>query len=233
MIVISGASQNHYLTLHQFISHAVAKLNLLKHTLVIYDLGIRKEDWDKLLFKYKGSKIIWKKFDYSKYPPHFNIDVNSGEYAWKPALIWETHLENENDLLLWMDSGNIIKNDLSDLENIIKTNYIHSSVTMGDIKMWTHPQTIKLMKPKRLTDENRNGACMGFNGEIKWIKDLLKDFFTCACDKNIIAPHGSSRKNHRQDQAVFTILYYNYKDKYNFKSTNNMPGYSIHNDVVS
>jgi hypothetical protein len=64
-----------------------------------------------------------------------------------------------------------------------------------------------------------------------------------ACIKECIAPHGSSRENHRQDQAVFTVLYYNYHLAQLPKKDNmvvnrelfayligNYIGYSIHND---
>jgi hypothetical protein len=48
-------------------------------------------------------------------------------------------------------------------------------------------------------------------------------------DKNCIAPNGSNRQNHRQDQAVFSILFYKYLNTSSF--SNNYLGYTIHNDV--
>jgi hypothetical protein len=66
-------------------------------------------------------------------------------------------------------------------------------------------------------------------------KEFINEFYICAQDKNCIAPEGSSRKNHRQDQAVFTILFYKYLDdknvKYHTGDWNYHLGYSIHNDV--
>jgi len=51
-----------------------------------------------------------------------------------------------------------------------------------------------------------NGAFIGFNTLNPGAKQLLNDWAKCAKNKSCIAPTGSSRENHRQDQAVLTIL---------------------------
>ena len=135
-----------------------------------------------------------------------------------------------------MDSGNLILDDLKKLEYFLTENIIYSGVTSGDIKQWTYPQTINYLNCSWLNEENRNGACLGFNTNINFVKDFLLEFYNCAQTKECIFPDGSSRKNHRQDQAVFTILYYKFKNLYQFISYNNSNwknqiGYSIHNDI--
>jgi hypothetical protein len=171
------------------------------------------------------SHIIYKVFDYSQYPPYLNININAGEYAWKPVCLYDTCKElfcndnNDNNekkqvisdkVVMWMDSGNIINSKLDILYNYILKNGIYSNSSAGDIKKWSHPKTIKYMKcdEKLYTKQNKNAACMGYNYNYDWVKDFIKEFYTLALIKDCIAPEGSNRDNHRQDQAIFTILFY-------------------------
>ena len=234
MLIITGASNNHYFTMIQFINSFIN--NNINDNLIIYNLGIDNERWNELIKKYSNYNFIFKIFDYSKYPKWFDINVNAGEYAWKSAIIYESYIAFPDEIIIWMDSGNIINDNLINLKTFIEKNYIHSGVTSGNIKDWTHPDTIKLLKCDNINRQNRNGACIGFNTRCSWTKEFIELFYNCCLNKEIIAPIGSSRKNHRQDQAVFTILFYKYLEKYNFTnyqntSWNKFIGYSIHNDI--
>lgn len=236
MIIISGASNNHYFTLIQFINSVFTHINLNIHTLIIYNLDICEDKWKQLIIKYELKNIIFKVFDYTKYPSWFNININAGEYAWKPAIIYENYLLYPEETIIWMDAGNIVKNNLHCLEMFIKENGLHTGVSSGTIKQWTYIKTIEYMNPNNVDEVNRNGACMGFNFNIKWVKEFIEEFYNCCCDKNCIAPDGSSRQNHRQDQSVLTILFYKYLDKYKFTNYvnskwNELQGYTIHNDI--
>ena len=135
-----------------------------------------------------------------------------------------------------MDAGNLINNNLEPLENFIIQNHVYSAMSSGNIRQWTHPKTIEYLNCSNINEQNRNAACIGFNTKIYFVKSLLTEYYNCAQDKNCIAPEGSSRKNHRQDQSVFTILFYKYLNDKNVKYYNegywpNYLGYSIHNDV--
>jgi len=69
--------------------------------------------------------------------------------------------------------------------------------------------------PKSLVDANMtawrqvymcNGAIIGFSRRGRAYADLLLPWVECANDERCIAPPGSSRSNHRQDQAALTML---------------------------
>ena len=234
MIIVTGASNNHYLTLMNMINSFIRYND--NHKLIIYNLGIDEEKWNFIKEKYKTHNFLCKIFDYSKYPSWFNINIEAGQYAWKPTIIYNTFLEFENEIIVWMHSGNLIYENLRRLEQFITENHIYSATSSGDIKKWTHPRTIQYLNCSHIYEENRNGACLGFNTKIDFVKEFLKEFYNCAQDKNCIAPEGSSRRNHRQDQAVFTILFYKYLNGKNIKYYRNNDwknhiGYSIHNDV--
>tara|TARA_B100000768_G_C11283367_1_gene380145 strand:+ start:4215 stop:4940 length:726 start_codon:yes stop_codon:yes gene_type:complete len=234
MIIVTGASDNHYFTLIQFINSFIK--NNINGNLIIYDLGIHEKRWTELQEKYTSYNFSFKVFEYTKYPDWFDINVNRGEYAWKPAIIYETYKEFDNEIIIWMDSGNLFLNNLNDLVSFIERNYIHSGITSGNIQNWTHPNTINLLGCNDIYKPNRNGACIGFNTRVTWVKEFIETYHQYCSNKDAIAPLGSSRENHRQDQAVFTILFYKFLDKYKFtnytnKTWNVFIGYSIHNDI--
>jgi len=53
----------------------------------------------------------------------------------------------------------------------------------------------------------------------------------CALRRECIAPEGSDRSNHRQDQAVLTILYCKYQEKYKFSDINEKIDLIIHSEL--
>jgi arginyl-tRNA--protein-N-Asp/Glu arginylyltransferase len=60
---------------------------------------------------------------------------------------------------------------------------------------------------------------------------FLEKFNECASTKECIAPVGSSRANHRQDQAVFTILYYKFMMTHpSYTNIKSYFGINIHRD---
>lgn len=229
MILVTGASDNHYYTLINFIKSVIK--NKVQCTLIIYNLGLNDSNWRNLQDEFKLHAFIYKTFDYSKYPEWFNINIDAGQYAWKPAIIYETMCEHPNEILVWMDSGNLVLNDLHSLTQCIIENKIYSVTSEGNISRWTFPETINYMHCTWTEKQNRNGACFGFNCNEVFVRDFIQEFFNLACIKECIAPLGSSRKNHRQDQAVFTILYYKYQQNHNFTIIDYQLGYTTHNDV--
>jgi hypothetical protein len=201
--------------------------------LIIYNLGIVETKWIDLQSTFCNKNIVYNIFDYKAYPSFFNININAGEYAWKPVLIYLTSQLYNNEIIIWMDSGNIIHKNLIEIYNHIKIHGVHTSLSSGNIQKWTHILTLKYMDvdPNIYSNICRNAACVGFNMNILWVKDFLKEWHDLALIKECIAPNGSSRKNHRQDQAILTILYYKYKKHHNFNDNIHDIGYSIQQDV--
>jgi hypothetical protein len=234
--IVTGASQNHRKTLKQFIDSFLRFYrNDDSVLLVVYDLGI--DDFVSLKTEYEMVKnIVYDYFDFGVYPTYFDINVNAGEYAWKPVILHNV-CEKFGGKVVWMDSGNVIHCRLDQLYQFLDVNGIHTGLTSGTITDWTHPKTLTYMncEKEHLMLQNRNGACVGVNYDIDWVKDFVKEWKDNALDKNCIAPDGSSRANHRQDQAVLSVMFYRYQNKYKFGSFDNnhwkfFLGYSIHND---
>lgn len=237
MIIISGCSDNHFKTMLEFIKSMLKTTNLTKNSFVFYDLGLNDKNIEilnNIYFNnsnYINYNLYYKKFDYSKYPEWYNIEINAGEYAWKPAIIYETYKLFSEEVIIWMDAGNLIYNNLDILEDVIRINNVYSPISSGLIKDWTYKKVIELLRPENLYLQNRNGACIGLNCSCDWVKNLIEDLYYFSSNKDYIAPEGSSRINHRQDQALFTILYYKYQKIYNFNIVNKYINFTIHNDI--
>jgi hypothetical protein len=232
--IVSGASSNHYKSLLQFINSVY--YNEPDCHLIIYDLGLTNEENIKVKESLsRFSKNELHIFDYSKYPSYYNIHINAGEYAWKSAIIYEVSETHPPGLILWCDSGNILQSPQNMLWFKLENRLIGSTTTDGNIKKWTHPLCLQYFNIKEndeiLFKENKNGAIIAFNNTNQIIKDFIKEWYTCCSTKECIAPEGSSRQNHRQDQAVFTILYYKYCEKYVIGYIDNSIDIAIHKDI--
>lgn len=227
MIVVSGASDNHFKSLCNFINSFLKHRGT--HKLIVYNLGVTEQMWNSSKERFKND-VDFKIFDYTKYPSWYNINKEAGQYAWKSAIIKEVYEIYPGEKIVWMDSGNLIKS-LEPLNSFLSQTPIYSAVSSGNILKWTVPETIKYLNCKDTSKKNRNAACIGFNTNINYACDMLNDFVKYCSIRECIAPDGSSRTNHRQDQAIFTIIYYDYHMKYKYHIEDKFLGYTIHNDV--
>jgi hypothetical protein len=234
-LIVTGASQNHFKSLKQLLSTISFDL----FDCIVYDLGLTEDAHTELSAIYPT--CILRRFDYSKYPTYYNIQVNAGEYAWKPAILNEVmqtikELSYPTEILLWCDSGNkIIDRSLTHLKSFVYANKVYSPSSSGDVKRWTHPSTLEWFgissSSSFLQRGNRNGAILAFHIQDADACALIAEFACCASIKDCIAPMGSSRENHRQDQAVFTILYYKLMGAHAHLSVcDSYLGITIHND---
>lgn len=230
--IVSGASENHSKSLIQFIKSLYQNAGI-EFDCYIYDLGLSEEVRDKIQELNENIRLI--KFEYEKYPSYFQIEKNAGEYAWKPAIIYEMMNKVKEGILLWCDGGNMVTCSLDPLVRRIEEIQIFSSGTAGDVRRWTHPKTLEYFGCKEneslLQFANRNGAMFGFYLNHPNVISFIEQFYQCALTKECIAPEGSSRENHRQDQAIFTILYYFYIIKYDLPYEDQYFGIRIHNDI--
>jgi hypothetical protein len=231
MNIITASSQNHYFTLIQFI-HTFVQHMSPNDKLIVYNLGITSYNWETLqqIF-FKNTNIVYRTFDYSKYPEYVNIEKNCVEYAWKPLLIQEVCDQYGENIYIWMDSGNLINGPLNSLQHHIRENGLYSPCSACVIRDWTHPKTIEYMNPADTEKNNRNGAILGFDTCKKWVQNFIREWHNLALIKECISPEGSSRTNHRQDQSVFTILYYKYQDIHHFSMEESHFGLDIHKDI--
>jgi hypothetical protein len=201
--IVTAADFTHQRSLDNLLESI--KIHEPKSQVIIWDLGMSTEFKQALEAKYK--RFIFKSFNFDLYPSYFNIKINSGQYAWKPTIIYQTSRLTDG-ILLWLDAGNKLDGDLKKVKKIISKNEFYSPYSSGNIEDFTHKSTlVHFSFPKeKLRGPNCNGAIVGFKLSSPRMIELIKAWKNCALIKNCIAPPGSSRENHRQDQSVLTIL---------------------------
>ena len=219
-LIVSGCNDNYIFTMIDFIEK-YKENNLVFNNLIIYDYGLNENNLNKII-KYKtlyGFKII--KFDYCNYPEHVNLHKYTGHqcnYAFKPISIYNTCLENPNKKIIWMDCANRFNStSINDILNILQNQSIYSPICCkaGSIESLELHHITTIMHFE-LTDDihlipQRTGGLFGVDYSSVCGNNIINEWYKCSLNKNIIAPEGSSRNNHRQDQSVLTMLMYLYE----------------------
>lgn len=213
MYIVTGASDNHFKSLCQFLRSVPA--DLLPRTFV-WDLGLSESHQQMLAAEFPATRK--RRFPYEDYPPYFNIHVAAGEYAWKPVAIQRTadEIMDESPILQWCDAGNMFTGPLTRIEATIRKQGVYTSISWGLIRRYTHPACLDYMGVKSddpvLNMWPRNGAIVGFDLGNPAAVNFLTEWARLAQIKECIAPEGSNRDNHRQDQAVLSLLFYRYSN---------------------
>ncbi|ORX88479.1 hypothetical protein K493DRAFT_290539 [Basidiobolus meristosporus CBS 931.73] len=213
--IVTAASANHFCPLQSYLYTLQDTIRYmppsLRPRIVVYDLGIGEFQRATLEdFKAQGYFHELVTFDYSQYPSFWSVHINRGEYGWKTGIIYEV-AQRYPGVILWMDSGDrAFPHFLVDVVNYVEKYGIFSPPSKGTIPDFTHPGMMKHFDDsmdRYAKFVNCNGAFIAFDARNTTImNDVIKPWAQCGLLKDCIAPVGSSRANHRQDQAAFTYL---------------------------
>ncbi|KAF9156540.1 hypothetical protein BG015_004450 [Linnemannia schmuckeri] len=215
--IVTAASANHFCALESFLYSMSEVLEGLERSelrpkLVVYNLGGMSYEQMKQLQHLKDTQFIdeYKDFNYAAYPAFWDINKARGEYGWKAGIIKEV-ADTYGGLILWLDSGNMLALDfLRYLPGYLDRFGFWSPQSSGSFRQYTHeglPQFFGDTIEPYAQETNCNGAAIAFDASNDRIsKGLLKEWYRCSSIKACIAPKGSSRANHRQDQAALTYL---------------------------
>ena len=230
LVIVSGSDYTHFeSTINLFKSLYKYENN---SNLVFYDLGLN--ELQKKEFKEIFKKVTFVPFDFSSYPKFLSerdSDNKLGWYGWKPLIIKEC-IEKYKCNTLWLDSGCIITKKLNLIRKCLSVKGIYVALSVGRVKDWTHETSIKTLEFPNyyLNKKNFAGGLVGFNPNKTNSMKLLNNWSHYSMKKNALYPNGSSRKNHRQDQSILTMLIYISKLNYFITKTHNIFGIRIHND---
>ncbi|KAG0056599.1 hypothetical protein BGZ83_004381 [Gryganskiella cystojenkinii] len=215
--IVTAASSNHFCALESFLYSMSELMEGLERTerrptLVVYNLGGMDQEQRAQLEYLKDNQYIdeYKDFDYSAYPAFWDISIARGEYGWKAGMIKEV-ADKYRGLILWLDSGNMLALDfLRYLPGYLEKFGFWSPQSSGTFKQYTHPGLPAYFQDdleNYAQETNCNGAAIAFDAsQDKVYNGLLQKWYECSRTKACIAPEGSSRSNHRQDQAALTYL---------------------------
>ncbi|KAF9313416.1 hypothetical protein BG003_005221 [Podila horticola] len=215
--IVTAASSNHFCALESFLYSMSEVLDELQRSekrpkLVVYNLGGMTPEQNKQLRYLKDNQFMdeYRDFNYAAYPDFWNISKARGEYGWKAGIIKEVADEYKG-LILWLDSGNMLALEfLRYLPGYLDKYGFWSPQSSGNFQQYTHPGLPEFFGDtveNYAQETNCNGAAVAFDASNNDIYNgLLKEWYTCSRTKACIAPKGSSRANHRQDQAALTYL---------------------------
>ena len=233
LTLVTGADTKYFKFLKQLLNNVIKISNSknINIRIIVYDLGMNKNEIDEIK---KFSYVTLESFNFDKYPEHVSLEKYNGfncSYAWKPIIIQEV-CEKYGGLVHWMDTRSLYF-DFNNMINILKNDFIYTPTSSGNVKKWTYPTTLEYMNGYKYIDrECRAGGIFGINYDIDWCKEFVEEWKNLALVKECICPENSNRDNHRQDQAVLTILFYKYQEKYNFKYINYYVDLSVHNSLI-
>jgi hypothetical protein len=227
LMYLTAVSSNHFRWFMRLLASVQAVDPRVPYRVV--DLGLAPAERDWLA---ASAAVTVDTFDFSRYPPYFNVSVAAGEYAFKPVVIAET-LERA-DVVVWMDASNLLKEPLSrHLEDVRRDGGFFSSVSSGTVRDWTHPGMLAYYGvgggDSVLGKTNCNAAFLIFE-RAATLEALVKPWVACALTKACIAPEGSSRANHRQDQAALSLLVYRSNGRFNCDWTQYANWHTIHQE---
>jgi hypothetical protein len=181
--------------------------------IIVYDIGLEQNQIRELNEKFT---VEYREFLFHSYPDFFASRDSFGKlgaYAWKSAILSEVVKEYSDNLVLWLDSGNTISNPLNKLRYILSIKGFYSPISAGNVKDWCYKDTLKFLNPSDdvLELPNLTGGLIGINTSNSQATDLLFEWEKYSAIEECIAPKGSDRSNHRQDQSVLTILFHKTK----------------------
>jgi hypothetical protein len=115
-----------------------------------------------------------------------------------------------SDTLIWIDAGTVLTGGLQRIRSVIASRGIFAHRASGPAQLWTHPLTFSAMGAGA-GEFHRDQLAAGFVGvnlRSALGRNVISRWAMLARDQQVIAPPGSSRANHRQDQAVFSLVMY-------------------------
>ena len=201
---VSAADSSHFRSFKQL---AMSFKVVYPHgQLHFFDMGLHDDQLDQLQTHFPFVTI--HKFDYSRYPAWMNIKVSAGNYGWKAQIIEEIMAASQSTFLAWMDAGNVIDAPLKNELSVALHKGVFVALASETNEFWTHPSCIaSMVAPK--SDLRRlqiSAAGIVFDISRPEIRALIEEWAAKSRDLAFIAPPGSSRANHRQDQAIISLL---------------------------
>jgi hypothetical protein len=213
LVVVTASSSNHFGPLQLML----ASLRDLNARVICYDIGLSAREVARL-YRWPGLEL--RRFPFESYPPHVDVQVNAGHYAWKPIVVAEVVDEERRrehpDDVLWSDAGAYFYSLDQVAARLRESGGLYVRRSSGDVAKWTHPAMFRHFAddPARYADRpNASADLVGFAigsagpaEAARVYEQIVQPWREAALVKECIAPAGSSRRNHRQDQAVLTYL---------------------------
>ena len=222
--IVTGASDNHASCLVSVLYSSL--LTSPYSPLIIVDYGISNSKLSILLSNVSrlhsirhslGSEapIYYRKYNFAHFPAWSNINEphSKGGYSWKVITLFDVLTEYKG-VVMWTDAGSILGNSEIDVSRA-RVNGFYSFVARHSIGKWTHNATYQCIEDMKWASNvnsvvNKTCCSGGYMIIDYWNRTVMTNvvypFVKCSLTKRCIAPTGSSRWNHRQDQSALSIF---------------------------
>ena len=227
-VLVTGASSNHYVSMMNMIASA---RETYAGPIAAWDLGLSADEVDDF-FMHDLQGVELRTFNYSAFPEHVmppsatNAALHT--YAWKPLVIFETLQEAET--LLWVDAGSLVTLGLAYIRDCIDRDGFFATEATSTIGELTYPTLLERYDAYHLADRwQAASGLVGFDRRRSSYETIALPWRECAFDRECMAPIGSSRANHRQDQSYFSILVH--QQGYDIAHARKDHGVMIHMDA--
>lgn len=214
LTIVTAASSNHFRCLQNLL-WTITKFEPTARV-IVYDLGLTPAEHALLQDAPPFYLANWdlRTFNFTQYPPHFDMSANGGRMAFRPVALAETPYElatlnPQPSILLWLDAGCQLREPLNAIRACIMTNGIYCPCSPGTIEECLYPSENCYASLSVTGDllplPIRDAGICGFDISKPAVMSLINRWRSVALDKTCTAPEGSTRKTHRQD-AVFAVL---------------------------
>lgn len=212
--LVTACDENHFIYLYNLINKYKKYLNRnVFSNFIIFSIGLSDEQ-----IKYIKSLdfIELRIFDFDSYPNHYKKRLAShnmkiGGFAWKPTMLKIISSETKNNII-WFDSANLFNLNILFFKLLLNERGFISFYSTGKVIDWTYNSVLRNLKVsndlKILNSRNLMGGVIGFNPNNQKAINLIDDWEKLVSDENNIFPEGSSISNHRHDQSLLSILYW-------------------------
>ena len=148
IIFVTAAEKNYFKQLDSLLESYYKNLS---NKLIVYDIGLEKDQVNYLKDKYE--KLNIRIFRFNHYPKFIGeyFDDKLGNYAWKPIIVNELMQECKSKVV-WLDAGNLITKKIIFLKIALTASGIIVPTSSNTIRDWTHPKTIEYIGINNLSD---------------------------------------------------------------------------------
>lgn len=231
MIVVTGSSENHVLAnVNMMYSIIYTNCHL---SMVFVDFGLEEEGLKYLItnmirihsiFKQLNStaKLYYRKFNFANFPSWFDItdrDIR-GAYSWKVISYFDV-LNQTKRIVVWSDGGNLWSHSIFRDTVHMSVDGFYSPYSGGVVQSWVHPKSQQFLLSHNMVRKVfiGKGMCTGGYVFVNYhnptvMHNVFFPLLQCAYTRHCISPYGTNRRNHRQDQAILTVLVHNIGVRY-------------------
>ena len=204
-VLVTGASSNHYASMLNMIASARETYD---GAIVAWDLGLSADEVDDFLFQsLQGVEL--RTFNFSAWPDHVMppsaTPAELHNYAWKPLIFAD--MLHEAETVLWIDAGALVTLGLDYIRQQIAQHGFFATEATSTVGALTHPSVLLRFRAQHLAQRwQAASGLVGLDRRSDAYETIALPWRACALDLECIAPPGSTRANHRQDQSALSIF---------------------------